>query len=162
MPPAPNAQPNPVKTPVPESKEVLNTLERLRLAQKQQEAPKARTNPRQAGAPDAGGSIHGDTALMTASQMGAVGDHVRECWTRDAGAVDADKLQVLLTVTTDDQGIARRAVVADADRGKLSNPVFRAFAERAVRAVLDSRCANLPLPKAMLGQTRVLDFRFSP
>jgi len=40
--------------------------------------------------------------------------------------------------------------------------VFRAFAERAVRAVLDPTCANLPLPRTMLGQRRTLDFRFRP
>jgi len=44
----------------------------------------------------------------------------------------------------------------------MSNPVFRAFAERAVRAVLSPQCANLPLPRAMLGQQRSLKFRFSP
>ncbi|MBN8909221.1 MAG: hypothetical protein J0H99_22055, partial [Rhodospirillales bacterium] len=39
---------------------------------------------------------------------------------------------------------------------------FRAFSERAIRAVLDSRCATLPLPREMLGQTRTWDFRFRP
>ncbi len=33
----------------------------------------------------------------------------------------------------------------------MADPRFRAFAERAVRAVLDPRCANLPLPKDKLG-----------
>jgi neural Wiskott-Aldrich syndrome protein len=40
--------------------------------------------------------------------------------------------------------------------------VFRAFAERAVRAVLDPRCADLPLPQSMLGKTDVLTFQFKP
>jgi hypothetical protein len=31
-----------------------------------------------------------------------------------------------------------------------------------VRAVLDPQCANLPLPRALLGQNRVFTFRFSP
>jgi len=36
------------------------------------------------------------------------------------------------------------------------------FAERAQRTVLNSRCANLPLPPALLGRVNVLTFRFSP
>jgi hypothetical protein len=36
------------------------------------------------------------------------------------------------------------------------------FAERAIRAVLDPNCSNLPLPQNMLGQTRVFTFRFRP
>ena len=39
---------------------------------------------------------------------------------------------------------------------------LRVFSERAVRAVLDPQCANLPLPQNMLGKTNVLTFRFSP
>ncbi len=163
-PPAPNAQPNPVKTPAPDSHELQNTLEKLRALQKQTEPPKARANPRQGGAPDAGGSPHGsDTAALSADQRAAIGERVRECWTRDAGAKDADKLQVYLTVQTDAEGVARRVDIADRDQARMNaDPVFRAFAERARRAVLDARCANLPLPRTLLGQPRTLDFRFSP
>ena len=63
---------------------------------------------------------------------------------------------------TDATGTARVASVADEDRGKLSDPVFQAFAERAVRAVEDVRCATLPLPKQMLGRINNLTFRFRP
>ena len=94
--------------------------------------------------------------------MRSIGDAVRRCWTYDAAARDADSLRVLLEVTTDDTGTARLAKVAPEDMGRMSNPVFRAFAERAVRAVLSPQCANLPLPRAMLGQQRLLKFRFSP
>ena len=55
------------------------------------------------------------------------------------------------------------AAVAPEDQGRVAgNPRLRVFAERAVRAVLDPQCANLPLPPHMLGQTRVFTFRFSP
>jgi hypothetical protein len=36
------------------------------------------------------------------------------------------------------------------------------FSERAIRAVLDPNCANLPLPPKMLGQVREFTFRFRP
>ena len=86
------------------------------------------------------------------------------CWTKDAGALDLDKMQVLLT------GHHRRQRRRAPGRGgragrRAASPairVFRAFAERAVRAVLDPRCANLPLPQTMLGKINELTFRFSP
>ena len=161
-PPTPNAQPNPTKNPAPESRELENTLEKLRaLVQKQ--APKAKYNPAQGGAPNGGGNPNGsDTNALSADARRAIGDQVRECWTRDAGALDADKLRVHMIVQVDGDGVARKADVAPDDLGKMSNPVFRAFAERARRAVLDSRCAKFPLPPNMLGSNHTLDFRFSP
>ena len=76
--------------------------------------------------------------------------------------MDNDKQRVLLTVTTDATGIARKAEIAGEDKARMSDPRFRAFAERAVRAIMDSRCANLPLPAKELGKVNVLTFRFSP
>jgi hypothetical protein len=71
-------------------------------------------------------------------------------------------MRVLLTVTTDASGTARVADVAPDDIGRMSDPVFRAFAERARRAVLNPQCANLPLPQQMLGSAHTFTFRFSP
>ena len=77
--------------------------------------------------------------------------------------LDLDKMQVLLTVTTDPSGVVRRAVVADDDARRVSSDMrLRVFAERAVRAVLDPQCSNLPLPQNMLGQTRTFTFQFRP
>ena len=59
----------------------------------------------------------------------------------------------MLTVTTDGGGVVRTRVVAPEDSGRVTgNPRLRVFSERAVRAVLDPNCANLPLPQPMLGQ----------
>lgn len=131
--------------------------------QKQTRAPRARANPVQGGAPNGGGQPNGDdTSKLSADQIRAIGATVQRCWTYDAAAQDVNRMVVLLTVKTDAAGTARQAVVADADRGRLGDPVFRAFAERAVRAVLSVQCANLPLPKTMIGQAQTLTFRFRP
>jgi neural Wiskott-Aldrich syndrome protein len=131
--------------------------------QKQTQPPRSQSNPQQGGAPNGGGNPLGnDTAALSADQRGAIGDHVRECWTYDAGALGVAQMQVMLTVTTDPAGVARLAQVAGSDLGRLGDPVFRAFAERAVRAVLDPHCAGLPLPQKMLGKTNVLTFLFKP
>lgn len=103
-----------------------------------------------------------DTGMLSAEPRGAIGDQMRACWTPDPKALGADQMQVLLTVTTDASGVARLVVVAGADEGRLSDPAFRAFAERARRAVLDPRCANLQLPPTMLGKPNVLTLRFTP
>jgi neural Wiskott-Aldrich syndrome protein len=162
-PPTTTSQPNPTKNPAPESQALENTLERLRALQQQKQPPKAHANPQRGGAPNAGGSPNGNiTDQLSTNQRAAIGDKVRECWTKDAGALDLDKMQVLLTVTTDAQGVARDAMVAPQDQGRLSDPRFRAFAERAVRAVMDARCANLPLPQDQLGAVRQLTFLFKP
>jgi hypothetical protein len=158
------AQPNPAKNPAPDSAALDNTLEKLRTLQRQSQPPRARYNPRSGGAPNGGGNPNSnDTAGLTAAQRGAIGDYVRRCWSTDPDALDLDKMQILLTVTTDSGGVVRRADVADEDAGRLGgNPRLRAFAERARRAVLDPNCANLPLPSAMLGQVRTFTFRFRP
>ena len=167
MPPAPESatsQPNATKNPAPNSHELDNTLEKLRQLAQQKQPPKARYNPQAGGAPNSGGNpLSNDTEALSAAQRGAIGDHVRECWSTDPGALDLDKMQVLLTVTTDGNGVARRAEVASEDTGRVAGDTrLRVFSERAVRAVLDPHCANLPLPQTMLGKTNVLKFRFSP
>ena len=164
-PPSPTAQPNPTVNPAPASPALQNTLEKLRAqARLQARAPTARPNPRQGGAPNSGGDpLANDTSALSASERGAIGDHVRPCWTTDPGALDLDKMQVLLTVTTDASGVVREAVVAPADAGRVAaDPRLRVFSERAVRAVLSPACANLPLPPKLLGKVNVLTFRFRP
>lgn len=100
---------------------------------------------------------------LSAAQRGAIGDHARECWSTDPGMLDLDNMQVLLTVTTDANGVARMVIVAQQDQGRVAGDMrLRVFAERAVRAVLDPHCASLPLPQNMLGRTNVITFRFSP
>jgi len=152
------------KNPAPNSDSVENTLDRLRQLQRQTQPPTARPNPRAGGGqPNPGGNPYGnDTAALTADQRGAIGDRVRECWTKDAGALDIDKQRVLLTVTTDASGTARIVEIAPEDQARMGDPRFRAFAERARRAVLDPRCAALPLPRQLTGRNAVLTFRFTP
>jgi len=165
-PPSTASQPNPTKNAAPDSNVLDNTLEKFRSHQKQDQPPTARANPLKGGAPTPAGSVRGDiTATLSATERGAIGDRVRECWTKDAGALDLDKMQVMLTVTLDNDGTARIVEPADSDRGRLSDPRLRAFFERARRAVLDPRCGDNLLPKDKLGNSGVpskLTFRFSP
>jgi hypothetical protein len=166
-PPSPQSatsQPNPTKNPAPESTALENTLEKLRSLQRQTQPPRTRYNPQFGGAPNGGGNPQSDdTAALSAAQRGAIGDSVRRCWSTDPGMLDLDKMEVLLTVTTDAGGVVRRAEVAQEDTGRVAgNMRLRVFSERARRAVMDPNCANLPLPQSMLGQVRTFTFRFRP
>ena len=99
---------------------------------------------------------------LSASDRDAIASEVQPCWGIDAGAPGVSKFSVLLQVITDASGVVREAEVAPADEGKLSNPVFAAFAQRAVAAVKNYQCAKLPLPSYMLGQPQNFVFRFTP
>lgn len=163
MPPSPTAQPNPTKNAAPDSSAINNTLERLKALQNQQKPPTAKANPQAGGAPKNGGSPKGDvTATLSQQQMGAIGDRVRECWTKDPGALDLERMSAYMTVTFDAAGTVRIADVAEEDRSRMSDPRFRAFVERARRALLNPQCASLPLPRDKLGTTGGLTFRFKP
>ena len=163
-PPSPTHQPNPTTNAAASSRTLENTLEKLRSFERQTSPPKALPNPTPGGAPNPGGNPQSnDTAALSASQRGAIGAYVRRCWTYDPEAKGVNQFKVLLDIITDAAGVVRVATVAPSDQARVdANPELRAFAERAVRAVLDPRCANLPLPSSMLGSVRHLEFRFTP
>ncbi len=155
------------KNATPDSKELENTLEKFRAAQRQSQPPTAKPNPPHGGAPQTGGNPKGDiTASLSQAQRGAIGDKVRECWTKDAGALDADKMQVMVTATLDGTGTVRIVEPADEEKSRVaSDPRMRAFFERARRAILDPRCGRELVAKEKLTSTdgpNKLTFRFRP
>jgi neural Wiskott-Aldrich syndrome protein len=151
------------KNPVPDSRALLNTLDKLRSLHQQDRAPTARYNPPASGAPAVGGSLRGtDNTSLNAVQRGAIGEQVRECWTRDAGALGAEGFTVHLIVTTDEQGVARQAAIAASDPAAPLGSPLHAFGERAVRAVLSPRCSALPLPDSLRGRIHRFDFVLKP
>jgi hypothetical protein len=147
------------------SQTVLNTLEKLRSMNLDQKAPSARYNPAQGGAPHGGGNPNNSdaTASLTRAERGAIGDHVRQCWFIDGGAPNVQSMSVLLKASTKPDGTVYHAAIAGPDIARYqSDPVFAAFADRAVRALLDYRCSALPLPPSLEGKRETFTFRFSP
>ena len=166
-PPSPQSatsQPNPTKNPAPQSTALENTLEKLRSLQRQTQPPKARYNPQSGGAPNGGGNPQSDdTSALSAAQRGAIGDFVRRCWTTDPGMLDLDKMEVLLTVTTDGGGVVRRADRGAGGRGPCERQPAAAGVLRARRPRRDGSELRQPAAAAdMLGQTRTFTFRFRP
>ncbi len=160
---SPTHQPNLTKNSAAMSQSVLATLEKLRALQKQDQPPTAQYNPDQGGAPNGGGSKNSTSnSRLSGADRGAIGAHVRPCWSIDAEAPGVATFQVHLLVTTDASGTVRAAQVAAQDQGQLGDPIFNAYASRAVDAVMDYRCATLPLPPTMLGQAQTFIFLFTP
>jgi hypothetical protein len=164
--PAPQSQTHQqhvVKTPVPLSSAVLNTLQNLKTLQKQDKPPTSTYNPDSGGAPNGGGNPNSAAnSQLSGADKGAIGAHVRPCWNIDAGAPGVATFSVNLTVTTDPTGTVRNAVVAPQDQGKLSDPIYAAYANDAINAVMNYQCATLPLPPYMLGKVQSFNFLFNP
>lgn len=158
-------QPNVTKNPAPDTHALENTLEKLLADQKQTAPPKARYNPERGGKKDGGGAKSGGlTGELSDGQRKRIGDDVRRCYSQDTAAKDYANYVTIMTVTIDATGEARDAQLSDADRARANaDPAFRAFAERAIRAVLDPQCSKLPVPPNLLGKPRQeLTFRFRP
>jgi outer membrane biosynthesis protein TonB len=158
-------QPNHTTNPAIDTKSFENTMEKLLADQKQVAPPKHRYNPDRGGARDAGGQKHGNlTGSLTEGQRRTIGDEVRRCYAEDTAAKDYASYVATMVVTVDDGGVVREVELSPEDKAKASHDFpFRAFAERAERAVLDPQCAALPIPADKLGHgAQKLSFRFRP
>jgi outer membrane biosynthesis protein TonB len=159
------AQPNPTKTPQPDTRALLNTLEQFTADQTQKAPPTHRYNPERGGRKNGGGAKTGGlTGELSDGQRKQIGDDVRRCYSEDTAAQYYATYTVVMTVTIDAAGEAREVKLSDADQARANaDPAFRAFAERAERAVLDPTCAKLPVPADLLGKpAQDLMFRFRP
>jgi outer membrane biosynthesis protein TonB len=159
------SQPNPTKNAVPDTRALDNTLEKFMADQTQKAPPTHRYNPERGGKKNGGGSKSGFlTGELSDGQRKQIGDDVRRCYSEDTEARDYAKYMVVMTVTIDATGEARQVKLSDADQSHANaDPAFRAFAERAERAVLDPTCAKLPVPPDLLGKpAQDLMFRFRP
>jgi neural Wiskott-Aldrich syndrome protein len=162
---SPTHQQHDIKTPAPLSQSVQNTLLKLQALQKQEQPPKAVYNPDAGGAPNGGGSPNSTSnSGLSGPDRAAIGSHVRPCWNVDAEAQGLSGFSVLLQVTTDATGTVREAEVSPQNTGDMSNPLYNAFAQRAIAAVENYQCANLGpyLPSSMLGQNQTFIFQFTP
>jgi outer membrane biosynthesis protein TonB len=158
-------QPNESKNATPDTSSLLNTLEKFEADQPQVAPPKHRYNPEQGGKKNGGGAKSGGlTGELSDGQRKQIGDDVRRCYSEDTEARDYATYVAVITVTIDATGEAREVKLSDADAARAaSDPAFRAFAERAERAVMDPTCAKLPVPADLLGKpSQELTFRFRP
>jgi hypothetical protein len=109
----------------------------------------------------AGGASQASAGPVTASEKDAVRRQIEQCWNLPSGAKDASAMIVSIRVEMNIDGTPRSAIIANPDRMD-SDPLFRATAESAKRAVLNPRCHPLKLPPDKYEQWRTITFDFNP
>ncbi len=86
-------------------------------------------------------------AQREASQIAeAVRSQITPCWAVPAGAKDARDMRIGIHITLNPDGTLRGVPTLEDSSRVGSDPVFRAFAESALRAIQNPRCSPLRLP----------------
>ncbi len=146
------------KPPADSFASLLKSVEKL---EKRVEAPERRTGTGTAAANGTrGGRDDGAAAAANAAQLAAmISRQVTPCWRIPIGAQDAGRMRAELNIVMGPDGNVRSVVPLDEARLN-GDPVFRAFAESAVRAV--RACSPLKLPAESYDVWRNVIFNFDP
>ena len=144
--------------PAERSNSVQNTLDRLRAAQQQSAPPQARPSTA-AGRPAAGGGSPTGTAQLSQGDIRGIGEQISECWSVDAGMQGIETMTVQMQLDVDPNGVVRNVRPVG---GVPTDPRLRALYEQSRRAVLDPKCAQLPISRDKIPAMANTILRFSP
>jgi hypothetical protein len=98
---------------------------------------------------------------LTASESDLIIQQIERCWVVPAGARDADNLVIEVKAAVNPDGTVRQATIVDTGR-YAADPVFRAAADSAKRAVLNPQCSPLHVPPDKYEAWHNLDLFFNP
>jgi hypothetical protein len=100
------------------------------------------------------------SAVVTASEIDAVRAKIGECWISPGGAKEAPVVSMVVQMRQDGTPVSAEIN----DRGRYaSDQMFRATADRALRAVLNPKCHPWPLPADKYANGwRYINFNFDP
>lgn len=99
-------------------------------------------------------------AVVTASEIEGVRQKIRPCWNTQGGARDQGMI-ITLVVDMNQNGTPIKAELRDPGRYN-SDPVYRAAADAARRAILNPRCQPWPLSQEKFNSWRTITFNFDP
>ena len=99
-------------------------------------------------------------SVVTASEIEGVRNKIRPCWNTIGGGRDQNMI-ITLVVQMNQDGTPAKAAVQDTGRYH-NDPVFRAAADAAHRAVMNPRCQPWPLPSDKFNGWRTITFNFDP
>jgi outer membrane biosynthesis protein TonB len=100
-------------------------------------------------------------AVVTASEIEGVRSKIRPCWNFPAGVKDQAGLIVTLIVQMNQDGTPVKADLKD--HGRYNNdPIYRAAADAAHRAIMNPRCQPWPLSAEKFNSWRTITFNFDP
>ena len=98
---------------------------------------------------------------LSISEVDAVRRHFEKCWNIPSGAREVGNLATEIKVRFNKEGNVLDARIANVGRMKRDR-YFRTAAESALRAVLNPRCKNAPLPKDKFDKWKNLTLNFAP
>jgi hypothetical protein len=98
-------------------------------------------------------------AVVTASEVEGVRQKIRPCWNTFGGAKDAPI--VTMVVSMNQNGTPVDAQFKDTGR-YYNDPVYRAAADSARRAIMNPRCQPWPLSPDKYNSWRTITFNFDP
>ena len=98
---------------------------------------------------------------LTISEEDAIRRHFEKCWNVPSGAREAGNLAAEIKVRFNKEGNVLDAKILNISRLK-RDPYFRTAAESALRAVLNPRCRNAPLPLDKYDKWKNVTLNFDP
>ena len=98
---------------------------------------------------------------LSISEIDAIRRHFEKCWNIPSGAREAGNLATEIKVRFNKKGNVLDARIVDVSRMKRDR-YFRTAAESALRAVLNPRCLNAPLPENKFDKWKNLTLNFDP
>ena len=98
---------------------------------------------------------------LSISEIDAIRRHFEKCWNIPSGAREAGNLATEIKVRFNKKGNVLDARIVDVSRMKRDR-YFRTAAESALRAVLNPRCKNAPLPENKFDKWKNLTLNFDP
>mgnify|MGYP001346562958 CR=1 FL=1 len=98
---------------------------------------------------------------LSISEIDALRRHFERCWNIPSGAREVGDLAVEIKVMFNKKGSVIDARIVNIGRVK-RDPFYRTAAESALRAVLNPRCKNAPLPKDKFDKWKNLTLNFDP
>lgn len=98
---------------------------------------------------------------ITASEIDAIRRGIEPCWVVDAGARDAQNMQVTVRVHVGPDFVVTQVEIMDTLRYS-ADPIFKSFAESARRALTNPRCSKLNIPPGKYEQFKVFRATFDP
>ena len=154
--PAPKRKPRP---PRDAFDTLLRNLERQRETESKAQ-PKTAARPQAKPSPSRRLRTDMRERRLIAALVRQIREQVRRCWNPPIGIKDAHKLQVRISIELNPDGtLMRNPRIVDRQRLN-ADPVFRAYAESAVRALQNPRCRPLRLPLESYQAWRAISFNF--
>jgi len=150
----PKPLPKPAQVDPQQFDSLLKNLSKAQEQTQQTNAPPVKTAGPAAGAP----GIQSDK--LTISETDALRRQIEQCWNVPTGSRNASDLMVEIHVIVNPDRTVQSADIVNSD--KMSDPVFRAAAESAQRAILNPKCSPLNLPPDRAADWHDMTLRFDP